>query len=187
MYPSIKRCCLLLCILSLFAIDPGCSDESECPVCPSGETETVTVDHDSDTHFAELVSGDYEFGSNHGPLVTFVAYSYVEGDTSLMCYVSMNAVEHPGGSNITVARISAVECAYTASQGWKIVDTSAKPCTVQYHTHAHGWHTLSCDSWTIHYVGDTYQDDICPPPPYPNENCTRFYFNFSSEVTIQKL
>ncbi len=183
MYPSIKGGCILLCILSLFAIDPGCSDESECPVCPSGETETVAVDHESYTYLLKIIGGDEEFGNNHGPAVSFVAYSYVEGDTSLMCYVSMNAVESPGGSDITVARASAVECAYTAPQGWKIVDSSATPCTVQYHTHAHGWHILSCDSWTIHYVGDTDGWDICGDP----NNCTRFRFEFFSEVTIQKL
>ncbi len=183
MRSSMKRCFALICMLLLSVIDPGCSDESECPVCPADKIKTVFIDDEFGTYYLLLVSGDREFGSYNGPRVFFDAFAYLKGEDSLMCFVSMTAVEDPAGSICTVGQVGVDVCVYVAPSGWKITDVGAKPCTIDYRDPYHNWHEVGCESWIFYYVGDTIGNDICSPP----SDCARFRFRFISTVEIQKM
>jgi hypothetical protein len=182
MCPSMVRGFTLLCILSLFAISPGCSDEAECPMCPLNEVQEVSVTREFGPYYLGLISGDGEFGANQGPYVTFEAYSYLKGEDSLICHVSMTAVEYPGGSNITVANTGVDTCVFVTPDGWEITSVPLAPCSAEYVSNQLGWHEVSCDYWSFYYVGDTRGNDICDPPG----NCTRFYFYFHETIEMQR-
>ncbi len=182
MCPTMKRRLALLCLLSLFTVSPGCSDEDGCPTCPLNEVRTVSVTRECGPYYLGLISGDEEFGNDRGPYVIFEAYSYLKGEDSLMCHVSMTAVEKPSGGNRTVANTGVDTCVFVAQGGWEITSMPSAPCTVVYISSEHGWHEVSCDCWTFYYIGDTDGNDICAPPG----DCTRFYFYFHETIEIQR-
>ena len=181
---SFKRGFALLGVLCLCAITPGCSDDSKGVVCPSRDVQPDAIVYKSGEYYAVRVGGDREFDGN-GPKVKFVAYHYLQGENSdsLICCVSFTAIEHGGGNSN--GWVEGEACVYVAPSGWRIINVGTEPCTVASYTCAKGWHEISCDNWTFHWVGDTNGDDIRGPEPCTS--CTRFYFDFISTVEIEEL
>ncbi len=171
----------LLILFLVLSVWPGCSEDCENVVCPEEtETENVTFYRLLGPYYPQPVSGDAEYGTNHGPYVVLEGRVYVAGDDSLMCHMFMSAQEI-GGS--TRGECSIDELLYRAPEGWIITYAGMNPdsCSATGSSSVHGWHFVGCFGWDFMYIGDTVGADVCA-----GSDCSQFHLGICPQVEIQK-
>jgi len=181
MSPLMQKCSALVIVSLLLAGCPSCSND-ECAVCPSSSPQVTTdfVSVESGPYYLRWTHGDSEL--NGTPYVYFTARAYVSGVDSLMCCVSMAAMETYGD---TSGRGVVDVCVWEAPAGWKITKIDWRPCDIwAFAESGGGWHDVSCgntSTWAFNYIGDTSGGDICT-----GADCTQFKFTFMATVECEK-
>ena len=171
-----------LVIVSLLVVGCLSCSNDDCTVCPSPpEVRTDFVSIEQGPYYLSWTHGDSEL--NGTPYVYFTARAYVTGVDSLMCYVSMTAMETYGEtSGLAVVD----ECVWEAPDGWQITNIDWESCDIwEYMDGGGGWHDVSCtntSTWGFDYIGDTGGADICS-----HDDCTQFKFTFMATVEYERL